>query len=100
MGLSKAVVRGPDKRLAMVNSVGAILGDGLLCELISETNLKLATVEAALAFELGNVKFAALFREFVRDLVGDEGGRGEDELERVDSLEFCAERLECVYRET
>jgi hypothetical protein len=60
--------------------VGALLGDGALGQLVAQLNLELAAVQAALAVELGDVEFLALFANLVGDLAGREGGRGEDEV--------------------
>ena len=78
--------------------VGAFLGHGPLGELVAKLNLELAAVEAALAVELGYVELLAFLANFVGDLVGHKGGRGEDEVQLVELFQLGLQRLEGVHR--
>jgi hypothetical protein len=73
--------------------LGALAGDGLLGQLVAEADFEFAAVEAALALHLGDVELAVFFPEFIGNVVRDEGGRGEDEFEGIDLLQFLFESL-------
>jgi hypothetical protein len=61
-------------------------------------DFKLAAVEAALPVELRDVEFLLLLANLVGDLVGNKGGRGEDEVQFVDLFQLGFQRLEGVHR--
>jgi hypothetical protein len=86
-------------RSLAAHPVSALLGDGPLGQLVAQLDLELAAVQAALAVELGDVEFLALFANLVGDFAGREGGRGEDEAEFVDLLQLGLQGLEGVHRE-
>ena len=68
--------------------LGTFAGDGPLGEFVFELDFEFGAVEAAFAVGLGNMELAAFFLERVADLVGDEGGGGEEEFERFDRLQL------------
>ncbi|WP_265288696.1 hypothetical protein [Verminephrobacter eiseniae] len=80
--------------------VGTFFGNGALIELVAQLNLEFAAVQTAFPIEFGNVEFLAFLANLVRDLVGDESGRGEDEAQFVDFFQLCLERFKCVHRKT
>ena len=79
---------GTEPRL-LPDPIRTFLGYRLLTELVSETDLELGTVDAALAGHLGDEELPPL----LRSLLLDECGGGEDEVELLDGVQLLLQFL-------
>jgi len=64
-----------------------------LVQLIAKPDFKLAPVETALPFQLGDVEFPVLLLHLIRHFVWDERRCREDELQTFDDLQLMLESL-------